>query len=149
MTDGICLLNVVVETESIGQSHIELSQRLLNELEKSVRDFREMHKGKRKPVSLVLLFHVAVHSLVLPCHWLMYLHIICTCYWLIDLLSSQDWGNHQKRPRTQEEMFRECGKGILHLVDNSLVHNILRYLACIKIIMCQELIHSSEIPIQV
>ena len=39
-----------LETESIGRNHAELSQQLMEQIEKVVREFREEQKNKRKPV---------------------------------------------------------------------------------------------------
>ena len=39
-----------VETENIGRAHIEFSQHLMDQIEKTVREFREEQKNKRKVV---------------------------------------------------------------------------------------------------
>jgi len=38
------------ETENIGKAHISLAQKLIEQLEQCVRDFREMQREKRKSV---------------------------------------------------------------------------------------------------
>ena len=43
-------LSLFSETENIGKAHISLAQKLIEQLEQCVRDFREMQREKRKSV---------------------------------------------------------------------------------------------------
>ena len=45
----------LVETENIGRAHVEFSQHLMEQVEKSMREFREEQKNKRKSVQFCYL----------------------------------------------------------------------------------------------
>ena len=49
----------LVETENIGRAHVEFSQHLMEQVEKSMREFREEQKNKRKSVQVLLPKNIA------------------------------------------------------------------------------------------